>query len=569
MWAFVAVVLLGAGLAWMHRFVQDDAFITFRYAEHWVQGHGPRYNPGEPAVEGYSDFAWLVLIALGMRAGLDPVPLSQWLGGLAYLGTMVAVFRVGRLVMRRDGSIAIAALLLVGNYSFSAYVTGGLETQLQTCLVTWVWFLVARAWTFERWTVRTFLVVSSLVAAAAMTRLDSLLLVGVVGLIGAVALVRSGARGRGRVLAAWIVPGALVLLSWTAWKWSYYGEIVPNTYWAKTASPSPWRGLSFLWLFGVSYLIAPALVAVVGTAVIHWRRIGPAPGLALAAIPAWCAYVVRIGGDFMEFRFLVPVLPMFFVLLGWALEQAVGRVVKTVLVVATLAGSVRHAVTFERTHFVWDVPLLHDWVWGTRPGLVDIGGSLGGWFGGTDVTIALTPAGAPAYYSGLRTVDMYGLNDAWVARHGIVVSDRPAHQRLAPVHYLVEQGVHLVIGTPHVVSRGLGFRVPETREEFEDYFRLVDEGPVVLPPGARILEMPTGERMTLLAVYLQPHPAIDALIADGTLRARPIPIYAPEDGRLLSRGRLPKPGPGPLRPRTDPRGGPRSGPPSPPRPAPP
>ena len=48
-----AVIAALVVLAWWNRFIQDDAFISFRYA---AAGHGLTWNPGEAPVEGYSNF---------------------------------------------------------------------------------------------------------------------------------------------------------------------------------------------------------------------------------------------------------------------------------------------------------------------------------------------------------------------------------------------------------------------------------------------------------------------------------------------------------------------------------
>ena len=58
-WLVTALV----ALAWGRRFVVDDAFISFRYAEHLAMGHGLVWNPGEH-VEGYTNFLWTLLMTL-------------------------------------------------------------------------------------------------------------------------------------------------------------------------------------------------------------------------------------------------------------------------------------------------------------------------------------------------------------------------------------------------------------------------------------------------------------------------------------------------------------------------
>ena len=54
-----------------YHFLGDDAFISFRYARNLAEGHGLVWNPGE-AVEGYTNFLWVVLMAAGIGAGAEP-----------------------------------------------------------------------------------------------------------------------------------------------------------------------------------------------------------------------------------------------------------------------------------------------------------------------------------------------------------------------------------------------------------------------------------------------------------------------------------------------------------------
>ncbi len=67
------VVIAAIGWAWHLRWIADDAFIAFRCARHWADGHGLVFNVGE-RVEGYTNFLWTALIALGMRVGIAAPP---------------------------------------------------------------------------------------------------------------------------------------------------------------------------------------------------------------------------------------------------------------------------------------------------------------------------------------------------------------------------------------------------------------------------------------------------------------------------------------------------------------
>ena len=59
-------------------FLCDDAFISFRYAEHLGHYGMPVFNVVDPPerVEGYTNFSWVVLLALGSAIGISPPTLA-------------------------------------------------------------------------------------------------------------------------------------------------------------------------------------------------------------------------------------------------------------------------------------------------------------------------------------------------------------------------------------------------------------------------------------------------------------------------------------------------------------
>ncbi|MDT7552140.1 MAG: hypothetical protein QOI16_676, partial [Pseudonocardiales bacterium] len=70
-----AAVVLPTAVAAAHgslygRWEVDDAGITFAYARSVATGAGPVLQPGQPPVEGFSDPAWLALLAAGHKVGL-------------------------------------------------------------------------------------------------------------------------------------------------------------------------------------------------------------------------------------------------------------------------------------------------------------------------------------------------------------------------------------------------------------------------------------------------------------------------------------------------------------------
>ena len=69
-------------------FVEEDAFIDFRYAQNLTAGQGFVFNAGEEPVEGFSNFLWLIIIYIFQNAGCDPVAIARVIGILLGVGTM-------------------------------------------------------------------------------------------------------------------------------------------------------------------------------------------------------------------------------------------------------------------------------------------------------------------------------------------------------------------------------------------------------------------------------------------------------------------------------------------------
>ena len=136
--AAVAVALMvWAFLRWRHsQAVFDDAFISYRHARNLVAGHGLVFNPGEH-VEGYTNFLWTLIAALGIALGRDPLATTRAVGVAAYLGTiLVGVVATGRHIRRgRDVLVLVLFALLVLPPTYPAFAGSGLETSFVGLMV--------------------------------------------------------------------------------------------------------------------------------------------------------------------------------------------------------------------------------------------------------------------------------------------------------------------------------------------------------------------------------------------------------------------------------------------------
>ena len=298
------LVLLGwlSSVAW---FLCDDAFISFRYVRNLLEGHGLVFNPGE-YVEGYSNFLWVLeLAAIWGLSGVAPERAAPWLSVAFTAGTIAAMmWWIMRLpLLRHRGLVAWMALGLVcSSATFAVWTSGGgLETRQFTFFI--VLTVVCLSLYRDR---RAGLLAASLsLAGAALTRPEGPLIA--VCCFGWFFVQRMADAKRSRVdwreLAYLAAPFAIVVAAHFLFRYAYYGEWLPNTYYAKHVRPWYESGFRYLWMAALEtglYLLIP----LAWVALRHrWRESRDGIyALVLLLIAVHMAYVMRIGGDHFEYR---------------------------------------------------------------------------------------------------------------------------------------------------------------------------------------------------------------------------------------------------------------------------
>ncbi|MCA9494086.1 MAG: hypothetical protein KC621_29360, partial [Myxococcales bacterium] len=298
----IAIAAAFPALVWLvwsaaaHRFVCDDAYISFRYARNLLEGHGLVFNPGE-WVEGYTNFAWVLEVAALWAAGIDPASGSSVLSAAWTAVTVAATGALAWRLSRPHTSVALfAALVLVATErSMAVWATSGLETRQFTGLVA----LALLAVTFEGTAAAAL---SSLaLALAALTRPEALLLFALIaGLRGLDAL---RTERRWAEIAALALPFGVLVGAHLLWRHHAYGMWVPNTYVAKATAP--WFELGWPYLGCASieaglYLVGPlALVGFARRAWLDRRLVWLAGPVCIGVFVPWLA---RLGGDHFEWR---------------------------------------------------------------------------------------------------------------------------------------------------------------------------------------------------------------------------------------------------------------------------
>lgn len=337
--------LLGAAYSVFAQTV-DDPYITFRYAANLLAGHGPVFNAGE-RVEGYTSPLHLLLSAALMTVAPSADILFKAKCASLLLG-FVVLAQTGVLARRSGLGVWEAVLtqtLVALNVNFALAAVNALETTLYGALLLASLLLFLGECRRGRGALSGLALFCALLARpeAALT-------------VAALLAVRLYWTRRRRLPASFVLLWLLAFLAPAGLgelaRWGYYGQLLPNTYFAKAQplgrslgpgaayllkatapGPSASRllgpllgGLAHLDRHSVFafrsvqqknlrsdafYLAAPLLFWALALAGLWRTRRRAAGAVALAAVAAVAVFVLRSGGDWMYgWRFMAPVLPV-------------------------------------------------------------------------------------------------------------------------------------------------------------------------------------------------------------------------------------------------------------------
>jgi len=508
--SFVALPALLALAAWHSQsrwFLIDDAFISFRYARNLAEGSGLVFNAGE-RVEGYTSFLWTCASAGAIRAGLDPEMVIPAMGIAASLLLLAALYCWSRELTLPPAWALVAPAMLAVNRSYAGWATGGLETRFFSLLI------VTLAWRLDverrRDAANPRPLSAILAGLACLTRPEG-------WLSPVIRLLthpwRSARAGRGkenlRSLAIWLGVFASIAGTHLIWRMIYYDDWLPNSFRAKVPGLRLESGLVYLGLFALHHLAAPLAAACLAlpAGFGRIRSIGASvardlSGFALPFCATYVAYTALIGGDHFEFRFMDPVLPFLYVSLAlfswrclasraslpaplWGRARAASAA--GLLVVAAGVSAVLGFSGFDATlRFMGRERSVSIVSMEAESAYLDHWSRIGRWLArhaAQGESIAVAPAGAIPWYSGLRTLDMLGINDRDLAAMPPMEGLNIGHERMATLETVRSRGVTYLIGSPDIRrSRATEWSDDLVEVYFGDfywYFR-------VLAPDARV-----------------------------------------------------------------------------------
>jgi arabinofuranosyltransferase len=413
--ALAAICAIALALQIYHfwPFMTDDAYISLRYSQRLMEGHGLTWNGLAPAVEGYTNFLW-VLICAGLGAlGMNLETAAHVLG---IVSTVAGIVAVAAQVYRdfpvkvRFLSALIACLALSLSAPVAVWSLGGLEQPLLAALLAWAAYFGVRWVSTSKGNPRDADVMGLLLGLAVLSRADAALFTA---LFYAGAILADGVRVRTLIARSRLLPiPILFFLGQELFRHGYYGAWVPNTAYVKVAFTLHRlrTGLKYE-VMGVRsefVFVALALVGCVALWIAGKRR--QVIFLATASV-GWLLYIFIIGGDiFPSYRHFIPAMALMGFLVAGCGLLTLGAPFRF--------SRPRVAIFLVLTLLVLTSDLFSPLETWEREGK-EIGIFLHTAFGAKQPLLVSDAAGVVPYFAHMEVIDPLGLNDYHIARHPI------------------------------------------------------------------------------------------------------------------------------------------------------
>jgi len=416
--------------------IQDDAFISFRYAANFLKGNGLVYNIGE-RVEGYTNFLWIVMLIFSRKIlAIDYLISARFLGVAS--GVIIYILVYILIARRRENHhlslFTAAGVLLLSNLSLPYWSISGLET---------VAFAAAA--------------LAALVAEQRYAGLTPVCLILATLLRPEGALVFA-ATAINRLIIHRRLPLKLImqyllpLAPFGLFKLAYYGSLLPNPFFAKSGVGFEYiaSGLEYLWHF-ISTVGVYGIVFVIPLLAV--KRLWKNYSLFYLFILVYILYIIWVGGDVLKvYRFWTPIIPplyFLFVISLWELLSFIGGRFRIIFRLSTSLALVM-TLLFAVSSYLMSRPHVNMYLDGERL-IVDkmhLTGRRLRTFMGPRFSVAASTIGALGYeLVGHRVIDILGLTDQFIARNPEKIEGLSStwKERRFNSRYLLEQQPDFII----------------------------------------------------------------------------------------------------------------------------
>jgi arabinofuranosyltransferase len=435
---YIILVLIGIMFFYYCKsfnFIQDDSYITYRYVKNFTEGNGLVFNIGEK-VEGYTCFFWVILLSFIKAIGINFISASQTLGIISSLLVLFLTYKVSEEIFPKNRNIFFnsvfslsAVLMLSANGAFAYWSVSGMETGLFSVLITAGTYRYLK----EIKNQSLFPYSSALFLLASLTRPEGNLLFAVTIIHKIIISIKTKKEDNqlnkfktilSKATILWFEIYAVPALIYMIWRYSYYGYLLPNTFYAKTGSSIEYfkAGLDYFRQFAETYGLYGVFIALTLINLKSKERFNEYLYLILVFF-TFSLYVILVGGDVLRpGRFFVPLLPVYYILLQEAFYYlfTIWEKKSHISATAGATGVLIIAIVFGYFSYNSQIDQIKRYS-ELENGLVEKMKISGTWLksksveAGKRLTVAATTIGAISYFSEVDLIDMLGLTDKVIA----------------------------------------------------------------------------------------------------------------------------------------------------------
>ncbi len=291
-WIIILLLSLFLLIVFISAWLCDDAYITFRTIDNFINGYGLTWNISE-RVQAYTHPLWMFLLSAFYFFTNEIYYTS------IIISIIISCLSVFLLLNKLSNSLLnsiLVGLILIFSKSFIDFSTSGLENPLSHLLIILFFIVYFKNADGEK----KLLMLSLITSFAILNRMDLILIF----LPSLLLTYLKGNRLKGILI---LLTGFLPFIIWEIFSLFYYGFLFPNTAYAKLNTGISTIELAYqglIYLLNSVYLdpITPFVITVAFLIPFITKNKSMLPlliGLALYLI-----YIINIGGDFMSGRFL-------------------------------------------------------------------------------------------------------------------------------------------------------------------------------------------------------------------------------------------------------------------------
>ncbi|KTD45315.1 LphB [Legionella quinlivanii] len=252
------LVVLQVAAIWP--FTIDDMYISLRYARHLAEGKGLLWNLREAPVEGYSNYSFVLLGALAIHWGLDPVVILKTAGVIGLLLTIAGLYLLARLVLPKTLALLPSVILLLYKGEI-IWAASGLETACYQAMLVYSLYFLLKGNGYQTYPNDHrkgiipfyFICFSVLMSIASLTRPEA----PFVFILFSLLLVIDNRRPMQFFATDYslcLLIFLLIYLPYFFWRWHFFGSLFPNSVYCKgfdghSAFSLDWTYLKLIWPF--------------------------------------------------------------------------------------------------------------------------------------------------------------------------------------------------------------------------------------------------------------------------------------------------------------------------------